>query len=233
MGIGTLAAYGRPEDSFRFYEIDPAVVKLALEPRFFDVVANSPASVEVVEADGRLALEAELHGGKNPGFDVLVLDAFSGDAVPLHLLTREALEIYRQAIAPDGILAFHISNRYMRLSSAIARSAASAGMGNVLAGNPNLPEDKSAFSRWIFASRSRDRIRSLAQILRQEALLPVPEGEVPMLVRSVGRKRQASTPLWTDDYTDLRGAIAFPERFATWLDFLQPSVPKKARQNIP
>ena len=233
MGIGTLAAYGRPEDSFRFYEIDPAVVKLALEPRFFDVVANSPASIEIVEADGRLALETELKGDEKPNFDILVLDAFSGDAVPLHLLTREALEIYRQAIAPDGVLAFHISNRYMRLSSAIARSAASAGMGNLVAGNPNLPEDKSAFSRWIFTSRSRDRMHSLAEILRQEALLPVPEGEVPMFVRSIGRTRQVSTPLWTDDYTDLRGAIAFPARFATWLDFLQPPVPQKARQKLP
>lgn len=223
MGIGTLSSYGRPEDSFRFYEIDPAVVRIARNPRYFDVIANSRASIEVVEADGRLAIEAELENLAPPEFDVLILDAFSSDAVPLHLLTREALETYRQALSPDGVMAFHVSNRYLRLTLPIARAAASAGMGSLFAQNPDLPHDMSAFSRWLFTSPSPDRLRSLARQLRREGLHPVPEGKPPMRVIGIGARQLNAVPLWTDDFTDLRNTVALPAGLSRWIGFLQGS----------
>ena len=126
LGVGTLAAYGRQGDFYRFYEIDPEVVALAQRAEFFSFLSDSKAEIDIVEADGRLALENEERGDE-PGWDVLVLDAFSSDAVPVHLLTREAFQVYRQALAPDGIIAFHISNRYIKLAPPIARAAASTG----------------------------------------------------------------------------------------------------------
>lgn len=122
LGAGTLAAYGRPGDRFRFYEINPAVQPIARQ--VFSYVRESGARVDVAEGDGRLSLarEAPQH------FDVLVVDAFSGDAIPLHLLTAEAMTLYRQQLAPGGILAFHISNQHVDLESPIALLAQSAGM---------------------------------------------------------------------------------------------------------
>jgi len=227
MGIGTLSTYGRSEDSFRFYEIDPAVVRIARNPDYFDVISNSRASIDVVEADGRLAIEAELESPDPPEFDVLVLDAFSSDAVPLHLLTREALETYRRALAPDGVIAFHVSNRYLKLAPPIARAAASAHMGSLFAENPDLPHDMSAFSRWIFTSPSPDRLRSLARQLKREGLHPVPEGKRPMRVVLLGTHRLSAAPLWTDDFTDLRSAVTLPAGLSRWIGFLQGSDPPR------
>jgi hypothetical protein len=122
LGAGTLAAYGRRGDHIRFYEINPAVPIIAQDT--FTYIRDSAAEVEIVEGDARasLARESPQH------FDVLVVDAFSGDAIPIHLLTTEALALYRRHLTPHGILAFHISNRHVDLAPAIALLAASAGM---------------------------------------------------------------------------------------------------------
>ena len=122
LGAGTIAAYGRPGDLMRFYEINPAVVPIARN--VFTYIRESGAQVDIVVGDARTSLARE--GPQR--FDVLVIDAFSGDAIPVHLLTREALAIYRRHLAPGGILAFHISNRHVDLEPAIAALAASSGM---------------------------------------------------------------------------------------------------------
>jgi hypothetical protein len=122
LGAGTLAAYGQPGDRFRFYEINPAVEPIARNA--FTYIRESGAQVEVVGGDGR----AELSREDSQRFDVLVVDAFSGDAIPLHLLTTEALALYRRHLAPGGIVAFHISNQHVNLGPPIALLAASAGM---------------------------------------------------------------------------------------------------------
>jgi predicted O-methyltransferase YrrM len=122
LGAGTIAAYGRPGDRIRFYEINPAVQPIA--QHLFTYLRDSAASITFADGDARASLskEAPQH------FDVLVVDAFSGDAIPLHLLTIQALEIYKRHLAPGGILAFHISNRHVDLEPAISLLAKAAGM---------------------------------------------------------------------------------------------------------
>lgn len=113
LGAGTIAAHGRENDSFRFYEVDPDVVHIA-ENHFF-YLAESAASVETVVGDARALLDAELSAGRPGGFDLLVVDAFSGDAIPVHLLTREAFELYASHLTSGGTIAVHISNRHLDL----------------------------------------------------------------------------------------------------------------------
>jgi len=122
LGAGTLAVYGHPGDRFRFYEINPAVRPIA--QNLFTYLRDSPATITFAEGDARTSLTAE----PPQNFDVLVIDAFSGDAIPIHLLTSEAMELYRRHLAPSGILAFHVSNEYVDLSPEIAQLATSAHM---------------------------------------------------------------------------------------------------------
>jgi hypothetical protein len=111
LGAGTLAAYGKPGDVFRFYEINPDSLKIA--NRYFTYLSDSKAKVEVVLGDARLSLEEDLASGRR--FDVLVIDAFNGDAIPLHLITAEAWDLYWQLLNADGILIVHSSNDYLDL----------------------------------------------------------------------------------------------------------------------
>ncbi len=122
LGVGTLAAYGRAGDGMRFYEINPDVQPIA--EHLFTYLRDSKATVSVVTGDARASLARE----PAQGFDVLVVDAFSGDAIPLHLLTREAMAIYRRHLAPGGVLAFHVSNQYVELEPEIGELARAAGM---------------------------------------------------------------------------------------------------------
>lgn len=124
MGAGTLAAYGRPGDVFRFYEIDPEVERVARE--YFSYLDESPATVDVVLGDGRLSLEREA-ARNEPRFDLLILDAFLGDAVPVHLLTREAYQTYLARLRPGGVLVFQVTNRYLDLASVARGLAMEAG----------------------------------------------------------------------------------------------------------
>ena len=122
LGVGTLAAYGRTGDRIRFYEINPAVLPIA--QNLFTYLRNSPASLTFIEGDARASLAAE----PPQRFDVLAVDAFSGDAIPLHLLTTQAMALYRRHLAPGGILAFHVSNQYVDLAPEIAQLATAAGL---------------------------------------------------------------------------------------------------------
>lgn len=126
LGAGTLAAYGRAGDTIRFYEINPLVIEAARA--HFSFLADSAATIEVAQGDARLLLQRELDSGDSRDFDVIVVDAFSGDAIPVHLMTREALGIYRRHLRPDGIIAFHVSNRYLDLAPVVKRLADDAGM---------------------------------------------------------------------------------------------------------
>src|SRR6185436_3679823 len=119
LGVGTIAAYGLPADTFRFYEINPDVERLAR--RYFTFLADSKATVEVALGDGRLALERDVAAWAGVHrYDVLVADAFAGDAIPVHLLTVEAMALYWQALKDDGVLAVHVSNRYLNLTRVIS-----------------------------------------------------------------------------------------------------------------
>ncbi|KAA0891325.1 fused MFS/spermidine synthase [Oryzomonas rubra] len=134
LGAGTLAAYGQSGDLFRFYEINPAVITLA--DRFFSYCRDSAARVEFVPGDARITLEAELQHNNPQGFDVLVVDAFSGDAIPIHLLTQECFAIYRRHLKPDGLLAVHISNKFLDLLPAVRTQGRSIGYWPVVFRSP-------------------------------------------------------------------------------------------------
>ena len=116
LGVGTIAAYGRPGDTLRFFEINPDVERLAR--RYFTFLEDSRAAVDVVLGDGRLSLEREM-GPRPHRYDIMVVDAFSSDAIPVHLLTVEAMATYWQSLKDDGILAFHVSNRYLNLTRVV------------------------------------------------------------------------------------------------------------------
>ncbi len=122
LGVGTLAAYGKAGDWMRFYEINPLVRPVA--GHWFTYLKDSAAEVTFAEGDGRASLAKE----PAQGFDVLVVDAFSGDAIPLHLLTVEAMREYRRHLGADGVMAFHVSNQYLRLAPEIAALAGAVGM---------------------------------------------------------------------------------------------------------
>lgn len=124
LGIGTIASYGRSGDAITYYEIDPAVMRLARERRYFTYLEDTSATVDVVLGDGRLSLE---HAAPH-SFDLLVLDAFSSDAVPIHLLTREAIRTYLRVLRPEGLLVFQLTNRHFDLVPAVASTARSLGL---------------------------------------------------------------------------------------------------------
>jgi hypothetical protein len=150
LGVGSLAAYATPGQRWTFYEIDPEVERIARDDRFFTFLSTCGPECRVEIGDGRLTLDAapEVH-------DVLVLDAFSSDAIPVHLLTREALAIYLRHLAPSGVLAFHISNRHFDLQPVIGRLAADAGLV-AAARLDDAPPGNSNYSpsRWMAVARS-------------------------------------------------------------------------------
>jgi hypothetical protein len=143
MGVGTLAAYGRPGDRIRFYELDGNVVDLA--QKHFSFLSDARASIDVVLGDGRLSLQQEAP----QNFDVLVLDAFSSDAVPVHLLTREAFAIYHSHLAPDGLLLVNVSNRHLAVDRVVQGDAQSLGWPCVLV--ETLSEASSHTSHVVWA----------------------------------------------------------------------------------
>jgi len=180
LGAGTIAAYGRSGDHIRFYEINPAVEPIARNA--FTYIRESGAQIDVVTGDARTSLERE----QPQQFDVLVVDAFSGDAIPLHLLTAEALALYRRHLAPGGIIAFHISNQHVDLEPAIALLAQNAGMQAVRV-STLANEDRGEFSaNWVLVS---DNAAFFAQPEVAAAGLPT--------VFKPGLR------LWTDDYSSL------------------------------
>lgn len=125
LGAGTLSSYGRAGDTFRYYEINPLVVDFAR--RHFRYLSGTPARTEIALGDGRLELERE----PAQGFDVLVVDAFSGDSIPVHLLTREAFAVYRRHLKPGGVVALHVSNFYLDLQPVVAALAADQGWQSI------------------------------------------------------------------------------------------------------
>jgi SAM-dependent methyltransferase len=122
LGAGTMAAYGRPGDVYRFYEINPQVIELAQTE--FSYLKDSDAKIELVLGDGRLALESD----KPQGFDLLAADAFSSDSVPMHLMTKEALALYMRNVRPGGVVVFNVTNRYLDLAPVVKRLADSLGL---------------------------------------------------------------------------------------------------------
>jgi hypothetical protein len=152
LGVGTLSAYGRAGDTIRFYELDPDV--LALASNYFSYLPSSPSTLEFVIGDARLSLERELARGAKQGYDVLALDAFSSDSIPVHLITREAIDLYMQHLAPDGILAVHISNRFLDLKPVLANIAQSLGLKARLVSDSPSGSGSASMTDWVLIART-------------------------------------------------------------------------------
>lgn len=162
LGAGTIATYGQAGDVFRFYEIDPEVIRVASgEHGYFSFLSGSPARVEIVSGDGRLSLERELAQGQPQAYDILIVDAFNGDAVPVHLLTREAFELYLKHLRDENsVIAVHVTNRAVELASVVAAEAQYFHLNLTYINAPgitsdNLPDGLISPNQWILLSRSK------------------------------------------------------------------------------
>jgi SAM-dependent methyltransferase len=162
LGVGTIAAYAQPGDDLTFYEINPAVVDIARDPAYFTYLSDAPVTPRIVVGDGRLSLAHQAAGS----FDLLILDAFSSDTVPAHLLTREAIETYARTLRPGGVLAFHLSNRYYSLTGPVAATARAAGLDALTRGfTPDaaqVEQDGATGSRWLVVGAPGDLARFAA-----------------------------------------------------------------------
>lgn len=180
LGAGTLASYGQQGDRYTIYEINPRVIQIAGTE--FDFLRHSAARVEIVPGDARLSMERQ----PPQGFDILVVDAFSGDAIPVHLLTREAFQLYFRELAPQGILAVHISNKFLDLTPVVEAAARDLGMSWKIVVNQTDKEREVLASTWVLLSKNSQTLA--------DAHFP----ETTFL----GKERRILRP-WTDDYSNL------------------------------
>lgn len=170
LGVGTLAAYGKENDVFRFYEINPQSQWIAEHE--FSFLKSSKAKIDVVLGDARLQMQAELERGQPGGYDVLVVDAFSGDSIPVHLLTKEAMDIYRGHMKPHGVIAFHISNLFLDLKPVVADLAKDAGLHAVyLRNEENYPETASG---WVLVTDDEKLLNDPEIKERRKPIAPIP-----------------------------------------------------------
>lgn len=179
LGTGTLAAYGRPGDVYRFYEINPQVVEIAWKEFYF--LPQSAARIETVLGDARLAMERE----SPQHYDLLVIDAFSSDSIPVHLVTREALAVYLRHVKREGVIAFHVTNRFLKLAPVVARVAAEHGLAAALISDEAEDSDLSK-TDWVLVSRNRTLLER-----------PAIAGYATPIENIPGLKT------WTDDFNNL------------------------------
>jgi spermidine synthase len=180
LGAGTIAVYAKPGDVFRFFEINPAVLEMA--KKHFTFLSDCQGKWEVVLGDARLSLEAEPLREK---YNLLVIDAFSGDAIPTHLLTREAFEVYREHLLPDGIIAVHVSNTYLRLGPVVRTLAEHFGMKTVRIDGERDDERLRYSNSWILVTNNEDFVKS-------HPSRPLESDDDKLVV-----------PIWTDQYSNL------------------------------
>jgi hypothetical protein len=186
LGAGTLAAYGKPGDTFQFYEINPQVIGLAKS--HFTFLSDSKAAINIVTGDARLSLERET----SPPYDVFLADAFSGDAIPVHLLTQEAFALYLRHLKPSGILAVHISNQYLDLAPVVAQLASVHGLTARLVLSEKDDAHLYARAEWILMTRDASFFKRPEIAAAATIIVPRP-----------------GLRLWTDDYNNLLQVFKF------------------------
>ncbi len=187
LGTGTVACYAKPDQDWRFYEIDPAIATMARDPARFTYLLRCLPDVPVLIGDARIVLKDE----KPSGLDTLVIDAFSSDAVPMHLLTREAMEIYRRRLVPDGLLLIHISNRFLDLEPVLAAAKANGWHAILRDYHPDQVEAKRGYTGSVWVALANDPV-VLARVQATSATLPW---------RSLNRR--ANNAGWTDDHASI------------------------------
>jgi hypothetical protein len=195
LGAGTLACYSRPGQSWRFYEIDPAVVRIARNPKQFTFLSRCQPNAQIAIGDARLTLERSPPASA----DILVVDAFSSDSVPMHLLTREAFRAYRRHLAPGGLLLVHISNRFLDLSPVVATEVSDGWTARLRAFVPNDIENRSwqAASTWIALSPSAQTIERLEKASGADRWTPLTP--------------RPGFAAWTDDHASILPIIKWTD----------------------
>ena len=190
LGTASMAAYAKPGESWTFFEINPVVERLARDAEFFTYLKDCAPQARVVIGDARLMLVDE----PDEAFDVLVLDAFSSDAIPVHLITLEAMQLYLKKLAPGGVMAVHISNRYLDLAPVVGATAREAGLVAVV--QTNVPAEAAreisleiSPSRWVLVARSPEDIGAIVNEGRWSSL------------------EDAKGPVWTDDYSNVYSVL--------------------------
>ncbi|WP_321490612.1 fused MFS/spermidine synthase [uncultured Hyphomonas sp.] len=189
LGVGSVACYRQPSQTYTFFEIDPVVVHMAQDPSLFTFLTDCAPDERIVLGDARITLGNEPAGG----FDLLLLDAFSSDAIPAHLLTREAMALYLSRLSDEGIILFHISNRHMNLAPVVARTGAAEGasmLQQIFVHNPDDPAEAGANSSFVVmlarTPKALDRFRADPRWAALET-----DGQRP----------------WTDDYSNIVGTL--------------------------
>jgi hypothetical protein len=186
LGAGALACYGQPGQELTFYEIDPAVERIARDPRYFTFLQDCRAKFSVIHGDARLSLR----NAADRYYDFVILDAFSSDSIPLHLITREALELYLSKLSDGGLLVFHTSNRYLDLHPVLGDLAESLGLVSLsqeeLSINEAEQRQGKMASTWLVMARTREDFGRIADDERWSAL----SGRV-------------GSRLWTDDFSNI------------------------------
>lgn len=190
LGVGTTAAYGEKGQKFEFYELDPSIYALAMNRKFFTYLSDCRAEVTMRIGDARLRMEE----AKDGGYDFISLDAFASDSVPVHLLTLEAFQMYLKKLAPHGILAVHVSNKYLRLEKVVGSTAHRLGLKAYIVDSGNRPQrDGLDFrSRWIILARSDQDLDGLEKTKDFEPLTE-------------------SGQVWTDDTSDVLSIVKWEE----------------------
>src|SRR5262249_40609004 len=189
LGVGTLATYSGPDQRWTFFEIDPAIEWIARDPDWFTFLPACGTRCHVVIGDARISLSA----APEHAYDLIVVDAFSSDSIPLHLMTREAMEVYLSRLAPGGALLMHVSNRHLRLAPIVGRLAADRGLyavRRIETGGRDWPSGKGG-SDWIAMSRRAADV----------APLVVNDGWTPLAA-------SPSVPLWTDDFSNILSVLS-------------------------
>lgn len=189
LGTGSVGCYSKPGERWTFYEIDPTIERIARDPRFFTYLRVCPGEFDVVIGDARLRLTDAADGG----YGLIMADAFSSSAVPVHLLTREALALYRSKLRAEGIVAFNVSNNYVDLEPVLSTLALDAGMACLAGEDTTSREDgrpETDASDWVVMARDMRDLRAVA---------PEP--------RWHGCRRSPGAEPWTDDYSNLLAAL--------------------------
>lgn len=197
LGTGSLACYRKNGESWRFFEIDPIVVRLASDPMKFNFLSDCAPDAKLIVGDARLTLGDEPTGR----YDIIIIDAFSSDAIPVHLLTREALLMYLSKLTDDGILAFHVSNRNMDLRPVLAAAAKELGLAALTRHGGHTGELKSTYkgsATLVGFARTESRLEPLRAMKGWEPL------------------QDKGWRVWTDDYSNVLGAMLAPLALALW-----------------
>ncbi len=203
LGTGCIASYARPGDRYTFFEIDPAVIRIAQDPELFTFVSKSNGKLDFVLGDARLTIAQ----APDASFGVIVLDAFSSDAIPVHLITTDAIRSYLPKLKPNGLLLVHISNRKLNLEPVMAAAAKELNLAAVTWFDTNFTDQNRATksaSHWVVLARSMDDLKPLTSMTRDERAAFSPRN--PDAMWRPLNAREGFRP-WTDDYSNLLSVI--------------------------